>query len=385
MGLAGFRSMPVRLAKKSWEFLRRSFEDTGLIVLRVVFLIVAGGLSIFIIYSGVIPAEEQAEKYEWVPYAIFFGMLLIAAIVVGLDMAVPQKKLDIISAVYFGLIVGLFLAYVARLALEPLLPPLPAVEDAGYETAQKIRGAVQLVLAAVLCYTCVSFLLQTRNDFRFIIPYVEFSKEVKGRKPYVLDTSVVIDGRIADVVETPVFDSQLFMPRFAITELQSIADSSDRTRRSRGRRGLDILNRLRADPDVDLQIFDRDLPEFAGQPVDVKLVMLAKHLEGKLITNDYNLNKVARLHGVGVVNLNDLANALKPVFLPGEHVTVRLVKPGEEAGQGVGYLDDGTMVVVESGRDHIHEEVSISVTSVLQTSAGRMVFGRYESTVQSGR
>ena len=195
----------------------------------------------------------------------------------------------------------------------------------------------------------------------------------------------MIDGRIADVVETYVFDSQLVMPRFAITELQSIADSSDRTRRSRGRRGLDILNRLRNNSEVDLQIFDRDLPEFAGQPVDVKLVMLAKHLEGKLITNDYNLNKVARLHGVGVINLNDVANALKPVFLPGEHVEVRLVKAGEEAGQGVGYLDDGTMVVVESGREHVHEQVSISVTSVLQTSAGRMVFGRYEATIRDNR
>ena len=203
----------------------------------------------------------------------------------------------------------------------------------------------------MLCYICISLLMQTRDDFRFIIPYIEFSKEVKGRRPYILDTSVVIDGRIADVVETDALDSQLVMPRFAITELQAIADSSDRLRRSRGRRGLDILNRLRNNPEVDLKIYDRDLPEFAGQPVDLKLVGLAKHLEGKLITNDYNLNKVARLHGVGVINLNDLANALKPVFLPGEHIEVRIVKAGEEPGQGVGYLDDGTMVVVEGGRD----------------------------------
>jgi uncharacterized protein YacL len=228
-------------------------------------------------------------------------------------------------------------------------------------------------------------LLQTRNDFRFIIPYVEFSKEVKGRRPVIMDTSVVIDGRIADVVETNVFDNQMIMPRFVITELQSIADSSDRLRRSRGRRGLDILNRLRNNADVELTIFDRDLPEFTGQTVDLKLVTLAKHLEGKLITNDYNLNKVARLHGVGVINLNDVANALKPVFLPGEQIEVRVVKPGEEVGQGVGYLDDGTMVVVESGRDHIGESVLISVTSVLQTSAGRMVFGRYESTREPSR
>jgi uncharacterized protein YacL len=189
---------------------------------------------------------------------------------------------------------------------------------------------------------------------------------------------VIIDRRIADVVETNILDTQLIMPRFAISELQAIADSSDRLRRSRGRRGLDILNRLRANPQAELQIFDRELPEFAGQSVDLKLVLLAKHLGGKLITNDYNLNKVARVHGVGVINLNDLANAVKPIFLPGEQVEVRVAKAGEEAGQGVGYLDDGTMVVIEAGREHISEVVTVSVTSVLQTSAGRMVFGRYE-------
>ena len=149
-------------------------------------------------------------------------------------------------------------------------------------------------------------------------------------------------------------------------------------RRSRGRRGLDILNRLRTNPKVDLQIFDRDLPEFAGQPVDMKLVLLAKHLNGKVVTNDYNLNKVAKLHGVGVINLNDLSNSLKPVYLPGEATEVRIVKPGEEPGQGIGYLDDGTMVVVEGGREHLNQLVRVAVTSVLQTSAGRMIFGRYD-------
>jgi len=234
------------------------------------------------------------------------------------------------------------------------------------------------VLGMVLCYTCISLILQTKNDFRFIIPYVEFAKDVKGLKPYVLDTSVIIDGRIADVVETQILDNQLIMPRFVIGELQAIADSSDRLRKSRGRRGLDILNRLKSNPKVDLDIYDRELPEFTGQTVDIKLVMLAKHLDGKVVTNDYNLNKVARLHGVGVINLNDLANALKPIVLPGETIEVRIVKQGEEAGQGVGYLDDGTMIVVEGGRDHVNQTGKSAVTSVLQTSAGRMIFGRFD-------
>jgi uncharacterized protein YacL len=203
-------------------------------------------------------------------------------------------------------------------------------------------------------------------------------------KPYVLDTSVVIDGRIADVVEAGVLDNQLIMPRFVLAELQGIADSNDKLRRARGRRGLDILNRLRNNHKVDMKIFDRELPEMAGQPVDMKLVLLAKHLEGKVVTGDYNLNKVARLHNVQVLNLNDLANALKPMFLPGEEVTVRVVKAGEAQGQGVGYLDDGTMIVIEGGRDQIGKNVRISVTSVLQTSAGRMIFGRFEETVKAG-
>lgn len=346
----------------------------GMIILRAIFVMVSIGLAVGIIYSGVMPDDQQ-----WLAPATLVGAILLALGVILADVLTPRKPLDVISAVYFGLIVGLFLAYVAGLAIMPLFPSPMAAGTVQYE---KVQAAVQLVLGVVLCYTCISLLLQTRNDFRFIIPYVEFSKEVKGRRPYILDTSVVIDGRVADVVESHVFDSQLIMPRFVISELQGIADSSDRLRRSRGRRGLDILNRLRNNPEVDMQIFDRELPEFAGQPVDLKLVTLAKHLEGKLITNDYNLNKVARLHGVGVINLNDLANALKPIFLPGEQVEVRIVKPGEEAGQGVGYLDDGTMVVIEGGRDHVHENVMIAVTSVLQTSAGRMIFGRYESSRQ---
>ena len=331
----------------------------GLLVLRFVFIIMAVGLGIFFINSGDLP-----EDPEWMAWGVLGGMVLLALGIIAMDIAVRRKQLDTISAVYFGVIVGLLLTYAVRLALMPL--PMSDV----------LRDSVQLVLGVVLCYTCISLLMQTRHDFRFIIPYVEFAKEVKGSRPCVLDTSVVIDGRIADVVETDVIDSQLVMPKFVIAELQAIADSSDRLRRSRGRRGLDILDRLQNSPHVDLKIHDRDLPEFAGQAVDMKLVLLARHLEGKLVTNDYNLNKVAKLHGVTVVNLNDLSNSLKPVFLPGEQIEVRIVKPGEEAGQGVGYLDDGTMVVVEGGKEQVGNTVDVAVTSVLQTSAGRMIFGR---------
>jgi len=338
----------------------------ALVILRCVFLAVAIALGFQLAGS-----EFVWGATPWLPWFGFLGVMATAMAVLLADMAIRRKRLDTITAVYFGTIIGLFLTYVFQIALTPLLPVANAW----------LSDWLKLALGTVVCYTCISVLLQTKDDFRFIIPYVEFAKEIKGLKPYVLDTSVVIDGRIADVVETRIIDNQLIMPQFVIAELQAIADSSDKLRRGRGRRGLDILNRLRSDPKVDLVVFDRELPQFAGQPVDQKLVLLAKHLEGKVVTNDYNLNKVAKLHNVGVINLNELSNALKPIFMPGETLEVRIIKPGEEPGQGVGYLEDGTMVVIEGGRDHVGENVGALVTSVLQTSAGRMVFGRYESRI----
>ena len=203
--------------------------------------------------------------------------------------------------------------------------------------------------------------------------------------PIVLDTSSIIDGRLADLAETNIIESQLIMPGFVLGELQAIADSQDRLRRARGRRGLDILNRLRTQPKIEFQIYDRDLPEFAGQPVDMKLVILAKHLEGKIITGDFNLNKVAKVHNVPVINLNEVAASLRPQFLPGESFEVRIAKAGEGPEQGIGYLDDGTMVVIEGGRHRINATLPVVVTSTLQTQAGRMLFAKVdESAVRSG-
>jgi uncharacterized protein YacL len=345
----------------------------GLFILRCVFVLVAAGLSVVFIQSGLIPSDS-----EWMSYAVFGGMMFIALGVILLDVSVRRKKLDTITAVYFGMLIGLIMTYILSLALAPFLQQYLLSKKP--EIQGKYLTHIELGLGLVVCYICISLLMQTRSDFRFIIPYVEFAKEVKGLKPCILDTSVVIDGRIADVVETDIIDGKLIMPKFVIGELQAIADSSDRLRRGRGRRGLDILNRMRANPNIDMEIYDGELPEFADQAVDLKLIALAKHLQGKLVTNDYNLNKIAKLQGVPVINFNDLANALKPVFLPGEHIEVRIIKAGEEPGQGVGYLEDGTMVVIEGGREYINENINVAVTSVLQTSAGRMVFGRYENT-----
>lgn len=195
-----------------------------------------------------------------------------------------------------------------------------------------------------------------------------------GETPKILDTSVIIDGRIADVCETGFIEGPFVIPQFVLRELQHIADSSDSLKRNRGRRGLDVLNRMQKQDNVGVQISDQDFAKI--KEVDAKLVELAKWVRGKIITNDFNLNKVAELQGVPVLNINQLTNALKPVVLPGEKIHVQILKDGKEPGQGVGYLEDGTMVVVEEGKRLIGVELDVVVTSVLQTTAGRMIFAR---------
>lgn len=188
----------------------------------------------------------------------------------------------------------------------------------------------------------------------------------------ILDTSVIIDGRIADICKTGFIEGKLVIPQFILEELQHIADSSDSLKRNRGRRGLDVLNKIRKELDIPVEIYDGDFDDI--QEVDSKLVKLAKQLDGKILTNDYNLNKVSELQGVQVLNINDLANAVKPVVLPGEEMRVLVIKEGKEFNQGIAYLDDGTMIVVEEGKNYLNETIDVLVTSILQTSAGRMIF-----------
>lgn len=192
--------------------------------------------------------------------------------------------------------------------------------------------------------------------------------------PKIIDTSVIIDGRIHDVIEAGFLDGRMLVPQFVLTELQQVADSSDALKRARGRKGLEMLQSMKGLPSIQIEITQEDIPEI--RDVDLKLIELAARTGGKLVTIDFNLNKVARVRDISVLNINDLANALKPVVLPGEPMQVFLLKAGKEAGQGVAYLDDGTMVVVDDGREHVGKNVKILVTSVLQTTAGKMFFGR---------
>jgi uncharacterized protein YacL len=204
-----------------------------------------------------------------------------------------------------------------------------------------------------------------------------FGGERPTKKVYkILDTSVIIDGRVADICETGFLDGILVIPHFVLRELQQVADSADALKRNRGRRGLDILQRIQKMAGITVQFVENDYP--AVREVDMKLIELAKEFEAKIVTNDFNLNKVAQLRGVEVLNINELANALKPVYLPGETMKVFILKEGKEFNQGIAYLDDGTMVVVDNARKMIGKTVDCSVTSVLQTTAGKMIFGRYE-------
>jgi len=267
-----------------------------------------------------------------------------------------------------GLIVGLLIANLLGLALVriPLVGSfLPAA------------GSV------VFGYLGLSLAMKKREELSSLFGFRRAGRDrAEVARPKVLDTSVIIDGRIADICQTSFLEGTLVIPAFVLEELRHIADSSDTLKRNRGRRGLDVLNRIQKELGRPVEIYDRDLG--ADLDVDARLIKLAKLLGGAIVTNDYNLNKVAELQGVKVLNVNELANALKPMVLPGEEMAVYIIKDGKESGQGVAYLDDGTMIVVDGGKRHIGETIDVLVTSVLQTAAGRMIFARPKNAEPRG-
>ena len=338
-------------------------------VLRAFFVLLMAAIGYYFLKQDAHPLFNNP------PWLTLMLTLTLGVLVVCIDILAPRRKLAIISGTFMGLIIGMVVSYafsfIVALLVDRYFP------NSNTQFNADLTRYIDVVIAVITCYVSISFILQTKDDFRFIIPYVEFSKQTRGARPILLDTSVLIDGRIADIAATGILESQLIVPRFVLDELQAVADSSDRLKRNRGRRGLDILQAIQANRRAEVVLYDssaRDVEDVDG--VDGKLMVLAQELKARVLTNDFNLNKVAQLRGVDVININDLANALRPVVLPGERMTVRLSKSGENPGQGVGYLVDGTMVVVEQGRPHIDEEVEFTVTSVLQTSAGKMIFGR---------
>lgn len=334
-----------------------------LIVIRILYAFVcAGAIAAYVNSEAPLPAFVEAHR------ALTMLILLPATqIITIIDILIRKKRVEVISSIYFGLLIGVLLSYLLMLALGPVLFRMGL---------QEWSGIINLLCPAVLAYFSISWLLQTKDDFRFVIPYVEFARDLKGGRPLILDSSALIDGRIADVVETKIIDAKLIVPSFVLKEVQDIADSSDKGRRTRGRRGLDVLARLRSIGNTEVELLEVDDRDVKGKTVDQRLVVLAKDQGGLIVTSDFNLNKVAAVQGVDVINLNDVAAALRPRFLHGDMLRVKVMREGEGAGQGVGFLDDGTMVVIEFASSMVGQEVDATVTSVLQSSAGRMIFAR---------
>lgn len=346
-------------------------------IFRAIFLVVVVAVVFVNISSPIMDKDEEGltskETYETNLRAIIFSSIGMAGFVLMLDVLTPKKKFSALAGVFFGLLVGLLVLWVLTPVVDMMINTF-----SGNVTLPGIT-AIKWILGICVCYLTISIVMRTKDDVRFVIPYVEFAKQTKGSRPLVIDTSAIIDGRIVDLCQSKLFDAPLIVPRFVLNELQLIADSADKLKRNRGRRGLDILSKMQSDPLIDVVIDDSIIAEVEEvKGVDQKLLMFSKACNGRLATTDYNLSKVARVREVDVVNINDLANSLKVVALPGEAMQIRIIKPGEESEQGIGYLDDGTMVVVEGARNKIGRELVISVTSSLQTSAGKMIFGKFE-------
>ncbi len=317
--------------------------------------------ALFVLACGTVGWVTGIDLYSQPWMGLFIG-LGAGLVFMTLQLLATRQLASVVIALVFGILVGCLLAYFLIKVLDLL----------NEDMAAKAKMYRNFAIAVVLSFLSVLTILHVKDDFKFVIPFVELKREGGGSKPVSLDTSALIDGRIADLMDTKVIDTQVIVPRFVLQELQQVADSQDKLKRNRGRRGLDILNRLRKTKNVEFQ--EVELPDISG--VDAKLVRLGKNLDARIVTTDFNLNKVAQVQGVEVININDIASALRPVVLQGEKLTVKIIRTGESPGQGVGYIEDGTMVVAEDCASKIGQDVELLVTNVLQTSSGRLIFGR---------
>ncbi|MFH0858609.1 MAG: PIN domain-containing protein [Candidatus Omnitrophota bacterium] len=293
----------------------------------------------------------------------FFGAILgiiISLIIILLEMGMRRVSTRGLSSGVFGLILGLIMSKLIGEAIS--LTSMPSF----------VLSFLKVALTVILCYLCMIIALRGQDEFSLVIPYIRLRRQDQAEEKVILDTSVIVDGRITDILRTGFLEARIIIPRFVLKELQQIADSTDPLKRQRGRRGLEILNAIQKDEKLTVSVDEGDFPDV--KEVDAKLVRLAKLLEAKILTVDFNLNRVASIQGVKVLNINELSNALKSVVFSGEQIQIKLIKEGKEFNQAIGYLDDGTMVVVEEGRKSIGQEVKVTVSSVLQTPAGRMVF-----------
>jgi uncharacterized protein YacL len=361
-----------------------------LTVLRALFILLMAAVGWFFLSSEGQPAGAST-------WLLMEAALVIGTFIVCIDILAPRRKLAIFSGTILGLVVGVCVAYALSFAVHLVVDQFDRVPiDQTLSTIEKqqfdlhhvaLIDFIDMLVGISACYLSISFILQTKDDFRFIIPYVEFSRQTKGARPLLLDANVLIDGRVGEVAGTGIFDTQLVVPRFVQAELQRVADSSDKVARLRGRRGLEILAKLKTANSPEVIDYDppgRQEKDAAGKPLEVdgRLISLAKELNGRILTNDLALARIAEVRGVEVVNLNQLASALRPAAVPGERLRLQIIRRGDETGQGVGFLDDGTLVVVEQGQGHIGSEADVLVTNTRQTAQGRMIFARVAADSQ---
>lgn len=335
-----------------------------LIFIRIFFII----LSVIIGFQ--IGSFVQAGDFNFSTVGAVIALIAALSIIL-FEFVMRKVSVRGLSSAVFGLIFGLIMAKLVSDTLTLI------------KLDQTLLYSLRVILTLIFCYLGMVVAIRGRDEFNIIIPYVKFSRQDRRDELVVLDTSVIIDGRIVDICNSRFLEGKFIVPRFVLRELQQIADSDDSLKRARGRRGLDILGKLQKNPNIDVKIHNEDFPD--TKEVDAKIVRLAKVLTAKVFTNDYNLNKIAEIQGVRVLNVNELANALRPVVLPGETLDIRLIKEGKEYNQGVGYLEDGTMVVVDNGRRLIGQNVRVVVGSVLQTTAGRMIFGKLPENMKRSR
>lgn len=360
------------------EVVERQRRSVLFLLQVVMFALLGIVVALGIVDDSRVDSDGKMVQHWWIPLsiAVVFGFIVIA-----LDMLSPRRKLSTISSIVFGVAAGVLLAFLIGIVLEyfaqVILPATMTDADGSnrqyIDTYRRISAVVKVSIGIALAYLGAATVLQTQDDFRLVIPYVEFAKQIRGARPYLIDTSCLIDGRIQPVSETGVFQMPLVIPRFVIRELQTLSDSADRLKRARGRRGLDLVTKLQRSARLDVTIDETQMP---GMDVDQMLIELARQMTAGIITTDVGLRRVASIQGIPVLSMNELANALKPNVIPGEALQLSLIKPGEQAGQAVGYLDDGTMVVAEDGQEKIGSEVTLIVTSTMQTSAGRLIFGK---------
>ena len=351
-------------------------------ILRGVFVLLMGAVG----YSLVAADPNDLGRLQGKNWLALAMCLTLAVLVIAVDILAGRRKLAVFSGLVLGVMTGLALSYVLSFAVVLVVDNVLLPDSIGSPTNVTLAGFLNLLIGTVVCYFCVSFILQTKDDFRFIIPYVEFRRDARGARPVVVDTSALIDGRLEPVAAAGFLDTRLVVPEFVVRELQRVADSPDRGKRLRGRRGLEVLARLRQARGLDVRVFDTHAHEprdADDHPVDRRLIDLARQWEAKALTVDHNLAKVAQLAGVAVLNLNDLADGLRGGVVLGEARHLTIERTGTGQGQGVGHLDDGTMVVVEGAADAVGEKVDVVVTNTTQTSAGRMVFARRDGSADA--